>query len=266
MSAVFSTFVKAIPVCAKPLSQNRMPNFKKPESPGSPDKTETMNNMPEIINFAETPSLVSRYMLELRDTSIQHDPMRFRANLDRIGEIMAYEISKRLNYKNVDVQTPLGTATCQTPSDQVVLATILRAGLPFHHGFLNFFDRAENAFVSAYRRYKEKGDSFDVLIEYLASPRIDGKVLILVDPMLATGSSMELGYRALLSKGTPSHIHVASVIASRQSIDYVCSRFPAEKTTIWCGAIDPEINAHSYIIPGLGDAGDLAYGEKDDAK
>lgn len=221
---------------------------------------------PEVINFADTPSLVSRYMLELRDTSIQTDPLRFRTNLDRIGEIMAYEISKRLAYENVDVQTPLGTAVCQTPADKVVLATILRAGLPFHHGFLNFFDNAENAFVSAYRRYKEKGDSFDVLIEYLASPRIDGKTLILVDPMLATGSSMELGYRALLSKGEPAHIHVASVIASRPSIDYICDRFPAEKTTIWCGAIDDQINSHSYIVPGLGDAGDLAFGHKDDAK
>lgn len=225
-----------------------------------------MNMMPEIINFADSPSLVSRYMMELRDTSIQTDPLRFRTNLDRIGEIMAYEISKRLNYKNVDIQTPLGKAICQTPADQIVLATILRAGLPFHHGFLNFFDRAENAFVSAYRRYKEKGDSFDVLIEYLASPRLDGKVLILVDPMLATGSSMELGYRALLSKGEPAHIHVASVIASRQSVDYVARTFPAEKTTIWCAAIDPEINAHSYIVPGLGDAGDLAFGVKDDNK
>lgn len=225
-----------------------------------------MNNKPEIINLAETPSLVSRYMMELRDTSIQTDPLRFRTNLDRIGEIMAYEISKRLNYKTVEVRTPLGMAKCQTPADQIVLATILRAGLPFHHGFLNFFDLAENAFVSAYRRYKEKGDSFDVLVEYLASPRLDGKTLVLVDPMLATGSSMELGYRALLTKGEPARIHVASVIASRQSVEYVASRFPAEMTTIWCAAIDPEINAHSYIVPGLGDAGDLAFGEKDDAK
>lgn len=223
-----------------------------------------MNNKPEVINFDETPSLLNRYMLELRDTSIQHDPLRFRANLDRIGEIMAYEISKRLNYKDVEVQTPLGTAVCRTPADKVVLATILRAGLPFHHGFLNFFDHAENAFVSAYRRYKEKGDSFDVLVEYLASPRLDGKVLILVDPMLATGSSMELGYKALLTKGNPEHIHVVSVIASRQSVDYVCKHLPADKTTLWCAAIDPEINSHSYIVPGLGDAGDLAYGEKDD--
>ncbi len=218
----------------------------------------------EVINFAETPSLVSRYMLELRSTDIQTDPLRFRTNLDRIGEIMAYEISKRLNYRDTKIQTPLGECVCQEPADRIVLATILRAGLPFHHGFLNFFDQAENAFVSAYRRYKEKGDSFDVLVEYLASPRLEGKTLILVDPMLATGSSMELGYKALLSKGTPARIHIASVIGSRQSVEYVKQHFPAENTTLWIGAIDPEINTHSYIVPGLGDAGDLAYGVKDD--
>lgn len=216
----------------------------------------------EVINFADHPSIVNRYMLELRDVTIQKDPLRFRRNLDRIGEIMAYEISKRLDYNVVNVETPLGTAVCREPSDKIVIATILRAGLPFHHGFLSFFDRAENAFVSAYRKYKEKGDSFDVLVEYLASPSIEGKTLLLVDPMLATGSSMELGYKALLTKGTPTKVHVASVIASSVGVDYVKAHFP-ENTTIWCGAIDSEINAHSYIIPGLGDAGDLAYGEKE---
>lgn len=216
----------------------------------------------EVINFAESPSLVNRYMMELRDVSIQHDPMRFRTNLDRIGQIMAYEISKRLDYREKTVQTPLGLSTCREPVDKIVLATILRAGLPFHHGFLNYFDRAENAFVSAYRRYKEKGDSFDVLVEYLASPRLEGKTLVLVDPMLATGSSMELAYRALLTKGTPAKIHVASVIASRQSVEYIRMHFPAE-TTLWCGDIDEEVNTHSYIVPGLGDAGDLAYGIKE---
>ncbi len=222
-----------------------------------------MNNI-EVINFAEQPSLVSRYMLELRDTSIQKDPMRFRLNLQRIGEIMAYEISKRLNYKDVEVVTPLDTAVCQTPSDEIVIGTILRAGLPFHQGFLSFFDHAENAFVSAYRKYREKGgDSFDVLIEYLASPSIEGKTLLLVDPMLATGASMELGYKALLSKGMPAHVHVASVIASKKAVEYVCSTFPADRTTVWVGAIDNEINAHSYIVPGLGDAGDLAFGVKE---
>lgn len=217
----------------------------------------------EVINFADTPSIVNRYMLEMRDTGIQKDPLRFRKNLDRIGEIMAYEISKRLNYKDTEVKTPLGTAVCREPADAVVLGTILRAGLPFHHGFLNYFDKAENAFVSAYRKYKEKGDSFDVLVEYMASPSIDGKTLILVDPMLATGSSMELAYKALLTKGVPARIHVASVIASRKGVEYVCKCFPAEKTTLWCGDIDDEVNAHSYIVPGLGDAGDLAFGVKD---
>ena len=201
-------------------------------------------------------------MLELRSVDIQNDRLRFRTNIDRIGQIMAYEISKRLEYKETEVTTPLGKCICQEPADQIVLATILRAGLPFHHGFLSYFDHAENAFVSAYRRYKEKGDTFDVLIEYLASPSIEGKTLILVDPMLATGSSMDLAYRALLSKGTPAHIHVASVIASKQSVEYIRQHLP-DDTTLWCGAIDDEVNAHSYIVPGLGDAGDLAYGEKE---
>lgn len=220
--------------------------------------------MIEIINFADTPSLVNRYMMELRDIDIQKDPLRFRTNLDRIGQIMAYEISKRLDYRELEVRTPLGKTICREPADQVVLATILRAGLPFHHGFLNYFDKAENAFVSAYRRYREKGgDTFDVVVEYMASPSIEGKTLLLVDPMLATGSSMELAYRALLEKGMPAKIHVASVIASRQSVDYVCKHFPEDRTTLWCGDIDAEVNSHSYIVPGLGDAGDLAYGVKE---
>lgn len=216
----------------------------------------------EIIDFAETPSIVSRYMLELRDTAIQHDPMRFRTNLMRLGQIMAYEISKRLNYREVTVTTPLGEANCMEPSDNIVLGTILRAGLPFHEGFLSFFDNAENAFVSAYRKYKEKGDSFDVLVEYLAAPRLEGKTLLLVDPMLATGASMEAGYRALLTKGTPAKLHIASVIGSRAGVNYIREHFPTG-TTLWIGAIDDEIDVHSYIVPGLGDAGDLAYGEKD---
>lgn len=217
----------------------------------------------EVINFDEHPSLVSRYMLELRDVDIQGDPMRFRTNLERIGQIMAYEISKRLDYKDREVQTPLGKCECKEPADRVVLATILRAGLPFHHGFLSYYDLAENAFVSAYRRYREKGDTFDIVVEYMATPSIEGKTLIIVDPMLATGSSMDLAYKALLQKGTPSRIHVASVIASVQGVEYVKEHFPEDRTTVWCGAIDREINAHSYIVPGLGDAGDLAYGIKE---
>lgn len=218
--------------------------------------------MIEIINFDKRPSLVSVYMSELRDVHIQHDPLRFRTNLQRIGQIMAYEISRRLEYKEREVTTPLGTSLCHMPVDEPVLATIMRAGIPFHQGFLSFFDYAENAFVSAYRRYKEKGDSFDVLIEYLASPSIEDKTLIIADPMLATGASMELAYRALLSKGNPKSIHIASVIASQQAVDYITDVFPDERTTIWLGAIDEHINEHSYIVPGLGDAGDLAYGTK----
>lgn len=214
----------------------------------------------KIVNFDASPSLMSQLMLEMRHSSIQKDPMRFRRNLERAGEIMAYEISKTLDYKTVDVETPLATAHCQEIADKVVLATIFRAGLPFHQGFLSFFDHAENAFVSAYRKYKEK-ESFDVLIEYLATPSLDGKTLIICDPMLATGASMELSWRALLTKGTPAKLHIASVIASQQAVDYVASVFP-EDTTLWVGAIDPEINPHKYIVPGLGDAGDLAFGEK----
>ncbi len=215
----------------------------------------------EIINFAESNSVVNRFMAELRDVNIQTDRIRFRRNLERIGEIMAYEISKRLQYAPREVETPLGVATVSHPADPVVLATILRAGLPFHQGFLSCLDDAENAFVSAYRKYKDKLN-FDIYIEYIASPCLDNKVLILADPMLATGGSMELSYRALLTKGTPKQIHVASVIASKQAIEYVKEHFP-ENTTVWVGAIDDKLNEHSYIVPGLGDAGDLAYGIKE---
>lgn len=216
----------------------------------------------KVIDFAEQPSLVSQYMSEMRDIAVQKDPMRFRRNLERVGEIMAYEISKTLQYANVEVQTPLDKAICHKIDEKIVLATIFRAGLPFHQGFLKYFDYAENAFVSAYRKYKEK-ENFDVCIEYLASPSIEGKTLILCDPMLATGASMELSYRALLTKGNPARIHIASVIASRKAIDYLTSVLPAEKTTLWMGVIDDEINSHSYIVPGLGDAGDLAFGIKE---
>ena len=216
----------------------------------------------KVVNFAEKNSLISQYMTELRDVNIQKDMLRFRRNLERIGEIMAYEISKTLDYDTVDTLTPLAMAKSEVIATQVVLATIFRAGVPFHQGFLNYLDHAENAFVSAYRKYKEK-ENFDVCIEYLASPRIDGKTLILADPMLATGASMEVSYRALLTQGTPAQIPGASVRASQQAVDYVAEHFPSDRTTIWIGAIDKEINSHSYIVPGLGDAGDLAYGTKE---
>lgn len=215
----------------------------------------------EIINFGEQKTLISQFMRQLRDKEIQKNRLLFRNNLERIGQIMAYEISKRLQYEQVEATTPLAVAKCDVISEKIVLGTILRAGLPFHQGFLNYFDNAENAFVSAYRKYKEK-DDFEIHIEYIASPRLDDKTLILVDPMLATGASMELAYQALLTKGHPAHIHVASVIASRQAVNFISHTFPNDKTTLWIADIDEKINAHSYIVPGLGDAGDLAFGEK----
>lgn len=217
-----------------------------------------------IYNFSENYSLLNSFIREIRDINIQGDRLRFRRNIERIGEIMAYEISKELRYRKIEVTTPLDVAEASVLDEEIVIATILRAGLPFHHGMLNYFEGAENAFVSAYRKYKETGHhTFDIHIEYIASPSIEGKTLILTDPMLATGSSMELTYRALLTKGIPARIHIATIISSRQAIDYCKENFPAEKTTIWTAAIDPELNESAYIVPGLGDAGDLAYGEKD---
>jgi len=214
----------------------------------------------KIINFSDQNSLLNQYLLEIRDVEIQKDRMRFRRNVERIGEIMAYEMSKSFNYSSKYVQTPLGIATVNTIDDTIVVSTILRAGLPFHQGFLSYYDQAENAFVSAYRKYKD-ALKFEINVEYIASPSIEGKTLILTDPMLATGSSLELTYGALLTRGRPSKIHLATVIASQKGVDYVQQCFP-DDTTLWCGAIDPDLNNHSYIVPGLGDAGDLAYGEK----
>ena len=216
----------------------------------------------KIINFNESNSILNQYVAEIRNVEVQNDRLRFRRNIQRIGEIMAYEISKSFSYSVKDIKTPLGIAPVSTHDNQMVISTILRAGLPFHQGFLSYFDDAENAFVSAYRKYKDTL-KFDIHIEYIASPRIDGKTLIITDPMLATGGSMELSYQAMLTKGHPAEIHVASVIASQKAVEYIASVFPEDKTTIWCAAIDPELNDHSYIVPGLGDAGDLAYGEKE---
>jgi len=215
----------------------------------------------KIINLSDNNSVLKHYIKEIRSVKIQKDSMRFRRNMERIGEIMAYEISKTMSYKAEDVKTPLGVSHTEVIDEKIVVSTILRAGLPFHQGFLNYFDSAENAFVSAYRKYKD-ALKFDIFIEYIASPTLEGKTLIITDPMLATGGSMELAYGALLTKGKPAHIHIATVIASQQAIDYVAAHFPEAKTTVWAAAIDPELNDHSYIIPGLGDAGDLAYGEK----
>lgn len=215
-----------------------------------------------VHNFADGHSLVNQYLAEMRDIDVQSDRLRFRRNLERLGEIFAYEISKTLRYECRPVTTPLQVeASCEFIADPVVLATIFRAGVPFHQGFLRYLDNAENAFVSAYRKYKEK-ENFDICIEYLASPCLDGKTLVLCDPMLATGASMELSYRALLTKGTPGKVHIASVIASQKAVDYMQQVMPAD-AELWVGVIDPVINDHSYIVPGLGDAGDLAYGIKE---
>jgi uracil phosphoribosyltransferase len=189
--------------------------------------------------------------------------MRFRRNIERIGEIMAYEMSKELTYSVKQVQTPLGVASVSTPDDEVVIATVFRAGLPLHTGFLNMFDHAGNAFVSAYRYYKDKEcRTVDVHIEYIATPDLSKKTLLIVDPMLATGESMELAWKAFVTKGMPAKLQIACVIASQQGVEHLEKLFPGDEVTLWCAAIDPEMNEHSYIVPGLGDAGDLAFGDK----
>ena len=215
-----------------------------------------------IVNLGDTNSILNKFVAELRDVDIQKDGLRFRRNVERIGEIMAYEISKEFHYSTKDIQSPLGIAPMNTPDDRIVISTILRAGLPFHQGFLRYLDNAENAFVSAYRKYKDRLN-FDIHIEYIASPRLTGKTLIISDPMLATGSSMELAYEALLTKGVPGHVHVASIISSKQALEYLQKKMPDDKTTIWIAALDNDLDDHSYIVPGLGDAGDLAFGEKE---
>ena len=214
-----------------------------------------------VQHLIEENSLLCHFVSEMRDVTVQGDSMRFRRNVERVGEIMSYELSKRLHYTQREVRTPLGVAICAQISDQVVIATILRAGLSLHQGFLNYFDKAENAFVSAYRKYKDRLN-FDIFIEYIASPALEGKTLLLVDPMLATGSSMELAYRALLTKGKPAEVHLVSIIASQQAVDNLMQLFPEDNITLWVAAIDPQLDEHAYIVPGLGDAGDLAYGEK----
>lgn len=214
-----------------------------------------------IYNLSEEHSIFNQYIAELRDTEIQKDSMRFRRNLERIGEIISYEISKKLEYTTKQTNTPLGIAETHHLVSEPVIATILRAGLPLHIGVLNYFDRAQNAFISAYRRY-HKDNSFDIHVEYISSPNIEGKVLILCDPMIATGSSVVLAYKSILAKGTPKHVHIVSAISSKEGIDFVKKNMPTQNYTIWCGVIDEELTAHSYIVPGLGDAGDLAFGEK----
>lgn len=211
--------------------------------------------------LSEQNSIFNQFVAELRDVKIQKDSMRFRRNLERIGEVIGYEISKTMEYETKETTTPLGISETKHLKNQPVIATILRAGLPIHIGILNMFDAAENGFISAYRKH-HKDNSFDIHVEYVSSPNIDDKVLILCDPMIATGASIVLAYKAILSKGTPKHVHIVSAISSRQGVDHVKAHIPTKNFTIWCGAVDEELTAHSYIVPGLGDAGDLAFGEK----
>ena len=214
-----------------------------------------------VYDLSANNSVLHQYMKELRSVEIQGDSMRFRRNIARIANIMAYEISKHCAYQVEDVVTPLGVAPIPIATNRVVLGTILRAGLPFHQGFLDVFDRAENAFVSAYRKYID-AVNFDIHIEYIASPDLNEKTLILSDPMLATGGSMELAYKALLTKGRPAHTHLVALVASRQAVDYIQSHITDDNVTLWVASVDDVLNEHSYIVPGLGDAGDLAFGEK----
>jgi len=218
--------------------------------------------MPTVINFQDSNSIYNTFLYELRDKNIQSDAMRFRRNLERLGEISALEISRHLHYSSKNIITPLGTSQMNLIDEPLVLATILRAGLPLHQGLLNYFDAAENCFISAYRKHTSE-EEFDVEIEYMSSPALTGKTVLLNDPMLASGRSMVLAYKALLKRGVPKKIHVVGVIASQEGVDFVKNHLP-EDTTIWIGAIDKEMTKESYIIPGLGDAGDLAYGTKKD--
>jgi uracil phosphoribosyltransferase len=215
----------------------------------------------ETINLGNQNSIFNHFIREIRDVNIQNDSMRFRRNIERIGEIFAYEISKKMEYKTKDITTPLGISTESIMKEKPVLATILRAGLPLHQGLLNYFDSSDNAFISAYRKHKKGGD-FEIKIEYMASPDLDGKTLILCDPMLASGSSMILAIQAILTKGTPKHIHIVSIISSSEGVEYVKENIHMQNCTLWLGAEDEEMTAQSYIVPGLGDAGDLAFGEK----
>jgi uracil phosphoribosyltransferase len=215
-----------------------------------------------VKNLGVNNTVLNQFIYELRCVDVQGDSMRFRRNLERIGEIFAYELSRELNYQHVSVQTPLGIADMQLPETDLVIASILRAGLPMHHGMLNYFDRAENAFISAYRKYSKDG-SFKIQFEHLSCPTITDKVLIITDPMLATGASMVLAYKALLEKGKPKHTHIVSIIASKEGVDYTLKNLPSKEVTLWLGAVDDELTVKSYIVPGLGDAGDLAYGGKE---
>nr|NQU94509.1 uracil phosphoribosyltransferase [Bacteroidota bacterium] len=214
-----------------------------------------------VNNLSKENSLINQFISEIRDSKVQKDNMRFRKNLERLGEIFAYEISKKLDYETTEVVTPLGTASVPVLKAYPVLGVILRAGLPFHQGLLNFFDKSENAFISSYRRYHKDGN-FEVHIDYVSKPAIENRTLILIDPMLATGLSMGLTYKHLVAEEKPAHTHLVALIASLEGINYIKRNFSNSEITIWVGAIDDELTAQAYIVPGLGDAGDLAFGGK----
>ena len=219
--------------------------------------------MVKVIELSAYNSIINNFIAELRDVEVQKDRMRFRKNLERIGELTAYEISKTLDYEKVTVTTPLGEKETNILVEQPVLATIMRAGLPLHQGFLNIFDKADNAFIAAYRKY-DKNEDFEIRIEYYSAANIDGRVLMLVDPMLATGSSLVQCLDGLLhDEMKPSKLHLVAVIASAEGVDYVKKKLNKYDATLWIGSIDDELTAKAYIVPGLGDAGDLAYGEKE---
>jgi len=220
--------------------------------------------MKQVRNLGLENTIFNQYIAELRSVDVQKDSMRFRRNLERLGEIFAYEISKVMPYKQVEVVTPLGKKQMSVIAEQPILATILRAGLPLHQGMLNIFDHADNAFISAFRKHYEDG-SFDIQIGYMSSPEMDDRILIIGDPMLASGQSMICAYNEILEQGKPKYIHIVSVIASKQGVAYLQEHLPDTDCTIWVGAIDEELTAQSYIVPGLGDAGDLAFGSKTDS-
>lgn len=214
-----------------------------------------------LHNFGTEDSIINKFIAELRDEEIQKDSMRFRKNIERIGAILGYELSKTLDYQNQTITSPFGTKQMSLPENELVLCSVLRAGLPLHQGLLNSFDAAENAFISAYRYHTDNEDKFEVIVRYLAAPSIEGKTLILTDPMLATGKTLENVYNALKTHGTPKKIHIVSVIGSEEGIDYVSNVFP-EDTQLWISAVDETLSPKGYILPGLGDAGDLSFGVK----
>lgn len=215
----------------------------------------------EIFHLLDQNTIANKFVAQLRDVNIQKDSMRFRRNIERIGEILGYELSKTLDYKPEEIESPLGIATINHPSDELVICSILRAGIPLHMGLLNYFDQAQNSFISAYRHHPNQDEKFEIKVEYLASPSIDGKILVLADPMLATGQSFVNVYNAIKKVGTPKEIHIVSVIAAQEGIDYLTGELPAN-TKMWVGTIDQKLDKYGYIVPGLGDAGDLCFGEK----